>query len=358
MKFIEIERIARLPDEQQADQLAKLYQELSPRYMNPFVEAILSINPRNILQPTSGPFDGNTQRWANQIANAASTMTPEEVADRLKIGLWLNVAARARAIHVFQRHPEATEALIASDLDSLERPAVDRATQAILALNLRNFTPQLVKLFVEHEELSEPISRTLMLANSPESASLLLKQVKKDVSFLIRCGGLLQNALNGKPAEPILLRLLESPDPEIKFAAATALAGCRDEKLAAPTVQLAGDSEARFRSVALEMASSLTDAEFQTVRSNLLPLLNDADGSVSMTALRCFSQKKDLAAAPVILKLLKQKQVSAQNEATVMQAFSVLAGTNFNYDMHNWGPSNTQPIKAFEEWLIQASESR
>ena len=359
-KFLAIERIARLPDEQQADQLARLYRELSPAYMNWFVEGILSSHPRNILQPKSGPYDGNTQRWGKQLADAASTMTSEQVADQLQANLWINVASRARAIYVFQRHPEATAALIASDLDSLDRPAVDRAGQAISALNLRSFTSRLVKLFIEHEELSEPIYRTLLFANAPECASPLLEQVKKDPSFLIRCSGIFQGPLNGKPADPTLLVLLNSPDAEIKFAAATALVECRDEKLAAPIVQLASDDEARFRQVAAEMAVKLPDDTFMTTRAKLMPLLKDANGPVKMAALRCFSQQHDLAAGPVILEMLKEEAGLVQDKVTVMQALSNLAGTNFNYDMHNWGTGkiNTRSIEEIENWFNQASQSR
>ena len=352
--FWAIERIARSSDEQQAKQLARLYRELSPAYMNWFVEGILSSHPRNILQPKSGPYDGNTQRWGKQLADAASTMTSEQVADQL--GNWLGIAARARAVYVFQRHPKATAALIAADLDSLERPAVDRAAQAILALNLRSFTPRLVELFIEHEELSEPLYRALIFANVPEIALPLMEQVKKDPRFLIRCSGILQGPLNGKPADPTLLGLLNSQDAEMKFAAATALVECRDDKLAAPIVQLASDDEARFRQVAAEMAVKLPNKKFQTIRASLLPLLKDANGFVKMAALRCFSQQHDLAAGPVILKLLKEEAGSVQDKVTVMQALSQLAGTNFNYDMHNWGPSNTKAIKEFEAWLSQAAK--
>ena len=49
VNFLAIERIARLPDEQQADQLARLYRELSRAYMNWFVEGILSSHPWNRL---------------------------------------------------------------------------------------------------------------------------------------------------------------------------------------------------------------------------------------------------------------------------------------------------------------------
>ena len=358
-KFLKIEHIARLPDEQQANQLSRLYRELSPPYMNPFVEAILSTNPRNILQRESGRFDGNTNRWANQLADVTSTMTPEQVADQLKDGLWLNVAARARAIYVFQRHPNATAALIKSDLDTLTRSAIDRAAQAILTLKLREFTPQLVTLFIENEEFSEPIYRVLLFTGDLASAPLLLEQVKKDFSFLIRCNGVLRTALNGKPADPTLLYLLNSRNAEIKFAAASALAGCLDSNLVMPTTQLAVDREARFRLIAMEMASSMSDADFQTVRANLLPLLDDEDDAVKMAALRCFSQKHDLAAGPTIVKMLKQKRVSEQEEVIVMQALNVLVGSNYNYDMDKWGPGklNNRSIENIEAWLKRALES-
>ena len=355
MNFLAIERIARLPDEQQADQLARLYRELSPAYMNWFVEGILSSHPRNILQPKSGPYDGNTQRWGKQLADAASTMTSEQVADQLQANRWLNIATRARAIYVFQRHPKATAALIAADLDSLDPPAVDRAAKAILALNLREFTQRLVTIFIDHEKVAEPAFHTLLFLKDPACTQPLLEQVKKDPRFLIRCSGIFQGPLNGKSADPTLLGLLNSPDAEIKFAAATALVECRDEKLAAPIVQLASDDEARFRQVAAEMAVNFPDDTFKTIRASLLPLLKDANGPVKMAALRCFSQKNDLAAGPVILKMLKEEAGSVQDKVTVMQALSNLAGTNFNYDLHNWGPSNTRPIRKFENWLNQTS---
>ena len=354
-KFLAIERIARMPEKQQADHLTELYRELSPAFMNPFMEWALSSTPRNILQRNSGPYDGDTQRWGEQLADAASTMTSEQVADRLEN--WVSIAARSRAIYVFQRHPEATAALITSDLDSLDKQRVGRAGHVIVTLNLRKFTPRLVKLFIEREELSEPTSHTLLFLKDPECVAPLLEKVKEDPRFLIRCSAVLQSGLVKKPADPTLLELLNSPDADIKFAAVTALIECRDKQLAGPAVQMARDREARFRVAAAELAIKLPDETFQTVRADLLPLLKDADGKVKMAALRCFSQREDLAAGPVILEMLKAEQVDEQDKVPVMQALSKLAGTNFNYDLHHWGPSNVKPIKEFEEWLAKASNS-
>ena len=49
LRFVAIERFARLPLEKQAKQLPQFYKNLSPRSMNYFVEGILSSYPRNIL---------------------------------------------------------------------------------------------------------------------------------------------------------------------------------------------------------------------------------------------------------------------------------------------------------------------
>ena len=128
-QFVAIERIARLPMSEQAKQLPHLYKDLAPHYMNPFIEGILSSYPDNILDRTKfgGPGGDHTTRWAQQLADAAEGMSPEQVADKLEIGLWLNVAARAHAIQVFKKHADATAALLDADLKSGGKQAVNRA---------------------------------------------------------------------------------------------------------------------------------------------------------------------------------------------------------------------------------------
>jgi len=356
-RFLVIERIARLPAAEQARELARLYRELAPRYMNPFVEGILSSTPSNILDlRAANGFDGNTAIWAKQLADAASELSPEEAADKLKDGLWLNVAARARALQVLKAHAKATEALIQEDLKSGQKPLVQRAAQTILALDLRSFTEQLLALFQAEDETSEPAGMALLFMRDPAIVQPLLARVEKDPKFLARCAGHLQGPLWRKPAEPLLLKMLDSPDAEVRYHAGRAVYECRDPKLAAPTVKFAQEKEPRFRIVAAYLASNLPADEFTAVRKDLVSLLNDPDEAVRFEALRCFAQQKDLAACPVILELLMRNHAgpAGQHEVTVMQALVALTGKQFGYYMHNWGPGtpgNQQAIRQFQDWM-------
>ncbi len=355
-RFLAIERLARLPMAEQAKQLPRLYKDLAPRYMNPFVEGLLSSYRDNILDPKKygAPGDDHTTRWAQQLADVASEMTPEEVADKLEIGLWLNVAARARAIQVFKKHTDAMTPLIEADLSANRKQPVERAAATILAVDLRTFTDRLLAMYIEDADVPEGVYRTLLFLRDRAIMRPLLEEVKEDPKFLVRCAGLFQGPLYRKPAEPLLLGLLNSPDAEIRYGAVRAVYECSDPKLAQPAVELAREKEARLRSAAAQLASNLPGASFAAVRDDLLPLLSDKEEAVQFDALRCFAQQKDLAAGPVILKLLKRHQLDEQFKVTVMQAMSKLAGSNFNYYMHEWGPdrpANQRAIEKFEAWL-------
>ena len=357
VQFLAIERIARLPAADQANELRTLYRELAPRYMNPFVEGILSSAPTNILdrRPANG-FSGNTALWAKQLAEAAPELGIEAVADKLESGLWLNVAARARALQVLKAHAKATEALLQEDLKSGQKPLIQRGTQTILALDLRSFTEQLLVMFLAEDETSEPAGMALLFMRDPTILQPLLARVEKDPKFLSRCAGHIQSPLWRKPAEPLLLKLLDSPDAEVRYNAGRAVYECRDPKLAAPAVKFAREKEPRFRIMAAYLASNLPADAFTAVRKDLMLLLKDTNEDVRVDALRCFAQQKDLAACPVILDLLNRTHAgpAGQHEVTVMQALVALTGKQFGYDMHNWGPGtprNQQAIRQFEDWM-------
>ena len=355
-QFLSIERIARLPMSSQAKQLPRLYKDLAPRYMNPVIEYILSSHPDNILDRTKfgGPGGDRTTRWAQQLAEAASRMSPEQVSDKLESRLWLNVAARARAIQVLKKHADATAQLIDADLKSGVKQEVARASATILALDLRSFVDRLLAVYMDDADVPREVYRTLLFMRNVSIVRPLLERVEEDPKFLVRCAGLFQGPLHRKPAEPTLLKLLESSDKEIRYHAVYALYECRDPKLAPQAVKLAAEKETRFRSAAAQLASNLPADSFAAVRDKLLRLLNDEDEAVRFKALRCFAEQKDLAAGPVVLKLLKKDQLGAGHKVTVMQSTSKLAGSTFNYRLHNWGPAtagNRRAIEKFEAWL-------
>jgi hypothetical protein len=358
-RFLEIERIARLPMEQQAKELPRLYKDLAPRYMNEFVEGLISSHRANILDNTKfgGPGGDHATQWAQQLSDAASEMTPEEVADKLGHGLWVNTASRTRAIQVFKKHADATAALIRADLATKKREPVQRAAQTIQSVRLLGFTDSLLDALLRNDETSGPARIALVFMRNSPVMQRLLEEVKKDPESLIRFAGLFQGPQWREPADPLLLELLSSPDAEIRYAAIRAVYECTDPKLAPVAVRFAVDKDQRFRVGAAQFAGNLPRNSFLAVREQLLPLLADADEGVRSVALKAFAQQKDLAAAEMILRLLKQDEVGEGLKVTIMQGMVKLAGSHFNYFMHEWGPGrhgNQKAIDQFEAWLKDA----
>jgi beta-lactamase regulating signal transducer with metallopeptidase domain/protocatechuate 3,4-dioxygenase beta subunit len=352
-RFLAVERIARLSAAEQAGELSRLYHELAPPCMNPMVEGILSSHPTNILdRNAANGFNGNTKAWARQLADAAPKLSPERLADKLKEHIWITVAARARALQVFQAHPEATEAFIREDLKTGRKASVQRACDAIQSLNLQNYTDQLLNLYLAGGEAAEPASMPLIFSSDPAIVKPLLAAVKKDPKLLIRCAGLFQGPLGGRPAEPALVILLDSDDPDVRNAAAEALSECLDPSLANPIVKLVHDTDPRLHSAGLCMAMHLPDEAFKAIRSDLLPLLRSKTNGVEYSAIKCFAGRKDLAVGPVLLEKLQLDSMSPGDAVTIMQAIDALAGSTLGYDQHNWGPAHNQAtIRKFAAWL-------
>ena len=353
-RFLNIEKFARLPSDQQANQLPYFYRDVAPLSMGPFVEMVLSSFPRNILDRETGFYDGNTSLWAKQLAGAAKNMSPDDVADKLGGPLWQNVAARARALQVLKLNSELVAELIQDDLDSGKRMRLKRATTAIVALKLSAFNGGLVKMLLEDGEYSQIAYNALIWSGDSSIGNALLAEIKKQPQLILRCSGLLQKPLFRKPAGSLLLTLLESSDPEIRYHATNAVYECVDPKLAGPIVKFANDKETRMRVSACYLASNLPLDAYRPIRKELISLLEDSDEEVRFAALQCFGKRKDIACGTTILKLLKQDDVEAGYQVTVMQALQTLADTHFGYDMHSWGlksKENKEAVERFEAWL-------
>ncbi|MBN2703817.1 MAG: HEAT repeat domain-containing protein [Pontiellaceae bacterium] len=356
-RFLAVERFARLPKEEQSALLPDFFHQLAPRTLSRVVEMILSSAPHDILNryQTNDTYDGNTDLWAQQLADASLTLSVEEVADKLETSLWLNVASRARALWIYEQYPERVAVLISADLDSNDPLAVERAAGVIQALNITDFSDRLLEIWIDgNQDQPSPIWSALIFMDHSGILSPLLKRVQEDPKFLIRCSGLFQGPLYGKPAEPFLLSLLDDADPEIRYAAAYALMECVDEQLAQPVEKMAVDPDARIRFIAAHQIPKLPPDAFQSVREQLMTLLNDPDEEVRFYALLGFGKRKDLAAGAVILEMLRQEQLDEQYKVWTMQALAALSGSTWDYDMHEWGPQrsgNQNAILRFKKWL-------
>jgi hypothetical protein len=355
-RFLTIERFARLPDDQQGKGLPEFYRQFAPYFLNSIIEGILSSYPNDILDPRAGGYPGGEAkaRWAAQLAGAAATLTPEEVADKLAIRLWLDVAGRARTIQLLKQHPDALASLVAEDLASQNLAAVKRACTAISDLRLRQFTDKVLALYLADTPLSAPAQTALIWLGDPAIVRPLLEEVEKNPKSLARHAGLFQGPLAGQPAEPSLLKLLDSPDPDLRYHAAYALSECRDAALAKPVAKLAKETELRLRSAALTLALRLPNEAFAGIHDDLTPLISAPEESLQLEAITCFSRRKDLLAGPPLLRRLQQDRMDPGQAVTVMQALNAMADSAFSYDMHNWGPkANAKAIARFEAWLRQ-----
>ena len=354
-RFLNVERFARLPKDEQTRQFTEFYRNLAPFYMNEVIEGILSSYPAKLLDRQGGQFAPGEkvhESWAAQLDHASATLSPEEVADKLESRLWLDVAGRTRAHQVCDRHRQLLHGLIQQDLDVHELPAIQRACLMISDLRLRQFTTNLLELYLANTPTAEPACTALVWLADPMTLRPLLKEIEKDQNSIKRHAGLFQGPLSGEPAPPLLVKLLDSPDPDLRYHAAFALSECQDAALAGPTAKLAQEKEARLQSVALALASRLPDGGFAQTRPALVPLLQSPDPTIRLQAITCFAKRKDLLAGPPLLGLLRQPGIDLGQAVTVMQALSALTGSTFNYYLHEWGPkTNARAIARFEAWL-------
>ncbi|TWU37855.1 Methicillin resistance mecR1 protein [Novipirellula aureliae] len=358
-RFIVIERLARLSREEQAKLLPAFYHDLAAQAVNPVFEMILSSNPHDILDRKGGPYDGNTERWAQQLSDAAQDLTPKQAADKLEGSLWQNVASRARALQILKAHPKAVTALIDADLKTQDKAAVERVATMISTLQRREFIPQLEELYLANNDVSKVAYGGLVWLSDSTVVTTLLAEVENNPSSISRHAPLFLRPLAGKMAPTLLKKLLGSTDANIRYHAAYALQECIDPKLAQPVVRLAGEKEARSRFLAAHMFPKLPEASFKKVRNELLPLLNDQDDKVRFYALLSFAKRKDLAAGPVILETLRRNELPEQYKVWTMQAMSALSDSTWNYFMHEWGPAspgNQEAIKRFETWLKKSAD--
>jgi HEAT repeat protein len=355
-RFLEVERFARLPADRQARELTAFYRNTAWHHLNPFVLAILSTTPAEVLNRDRGGFPGGDPcaRWAAQIQDAAATLTPEQVADKLGTRLWLDIGSYVRTRQVLQQHSGVLAGLAQQDLDAKDPAAVERACQFIGTLTLIQFTQRLLTLYLPDTPLSKPAHDALMQLKDPAILRPLLDSIEKNPKAVVRHAGLLQELLWARPADPLLLKLLDSPDGQVRYHAGVAVYECRDARLGGPAASFARDPDPRLRAMAGYLASNLPAEAFAAARPRLLPLLSDADPSVRLNAVRAFAVQKDPGAGPAILELLGRPQLGEGDKVTVMQALTALADEQFEYDMHNWGPAapgNRRAIARFEDWL-------
>lgn len=362
-QFLAIERVARIPRDERKAQIPRLYTDLAPPLMNYTMEGMVSSRPAHLME-RDRQYLSDTKgfaAYADQLEAAAGTMTPEEVADKIiqtNSQLILRVASRRRAIQVMQEHPAEMKTLIDADLESDDLSRVSRAYSVIEAIPLSQYGERLVKDYLGDGPRSEQARRTLLFMREPSMEPLLMKEIEANPRSIIKHGGLLAGVMAGKPASPTMMKLLESPDAEVRLHATIALEMSRDPRLGPMLPRLVAGGDPRTIEAALMIAVYLPNESFAQAREALLPLMNAQDQKTATLAAWVFATQKDIAAGPVLLKWIQLPAMDESNKVRISQAMSRLTGISVNYDMHSWGPQNPRnqaAIAKFSTWIEQNS---
>jgi len=253
---------------------------------------------------------------------------------------------------VLTRHADATARLVAEDLRSREPEAVARASVTIAALKLGNFLDELVAIYLGGGASADAARSALGTLNDPRAAGPLIADIEKNPAALARHHLLLNGMLDGKPADPVLVRLLSSKDAGVRLQAATALGYCRDDALAPHVLKLLKDPDARVRAGAVRMVFRLPKDGFASVRGDLVGVARDADPEVRLELACGLAARKDPTAAYALLELWRAPE-EPKESWRVMQAVSTLTGETFGYNPREWGPGkeeNRKAIAKLEQW--------
>ncbi|MFN3651089.1 MAG: HEAT repeat domain-containing protein [Armatimonadota bacterium] len=333
--FVDVERVSRLPKEDQKEHVRRMYHEVFPA-VSDLKAAGASTMPAPPL-----PIDN---------------MTPDDAAARVleQEGVeGLRDRTRRKVLSLLARHPESVKPLVKSDLRSLERSDVLRGLSAAGRLQLQEALDGVLKIFRADRQEAEQAALTLRDLNDPRAIRAL---VERDKNRPTQYYELIRPLQRGRSADPALVKLLRHKSAVIREQAAYALTDSGDPDLASHVRRLVKDADARVRGQAAEMGFALSGSAFEKVRPSLTELLHDPERAVRLTTATGFAQRQDATAGPTLLTLLRDATLDAKAHGAVVRAIQSLTGTAFGYDTSEsgWQPgteNNRQAIRRFEEWI-------
>jgi hypothetical protein len=214
------------------------------------------------------------------------------------------------------------------------------------------------RLLAGEKEEKELLAEVLRELDDPRAIPLLLgANPRKNFGIV----GRLQR---GRKADPGLVKLLADVDAEVRRNAAYALRESGDIALAPHAIKLLGDENAGVRAEALQLTHSLLwperpalDAQLAALAARAKALLQDPDPGVRANCAILLGQRKDFAAAPVLLELLR-KGKSQVSQLGLVSAMVSLTGEQFGYDdnWNAWQPTtanNRAALERFAAWIAE-----
>lgn len=359
-QFIQIERIARLSPEQRAARLFELYEIAQPLMNGLFIEGILSTSPpAQLLLPIRRPgprSDELTLLWAAELDEAAKTMSPEQVADTIHANhssTILQIAARRRALNVFQQNRPQLIAMVDSYISGRDLERAKQAFGAAREFKLAELTERTMQIYLANGPLAEAAGNSLIwITSDPVLAKRLIEEVEKDPQTLKRHSMLIAVFLRKQPVDERLLKYLDSPDAQMRFAAANALMETGDETMVVLAPKLLDDADPGVQNIGTKIILTAPAGHYQLARPMLIRLLDSPELTVRIDAAARLASQQDPRSGPVLLQFYLQADLEPRYRNRVMTAMRSLLGTGagFRVNMSNWG-TEAQIISRLEEWI-------
>jgi hypothetical protein len=312
-RFVQIETIARMSPDDRAAEIPRLYWTLTPKLMNGYVEAVKGFPAKLLSTGSYNPRGDITAIYGAELDQAAATMSSAEVADAIAgahNSLILRIAARRRAIWVFQQAPDALDQLIQADLAGDDPGGAKRAFDTIREMRLVRHINRVVDLYLGDGPLAASAGEGLtFIHNDPVAARRLIDDIAARPSAVKRHSRLLRSMLSTAPADQVLVKLLDSPDADLHYDAAFSLASCSQDSRVALVGKMVADADPRTRILALEAAFALPDEQFQSLRPALARLLAPRENPrVRATAAEKFANRKYREAIPALIDILSMAE--------------------------------------------------
>jgi HEAT repeat protein len=177
-----------------------------------------------------------------------------------------------------------------------------------------------INLDAQKKDVRVFASSALWVLKDEKIVTRLLDEVRKDPAALPRHEQILNLVLRGRRAPEPLLKLLDSPQPKIRAAAAHVLVHCVDDALIPHIPRLAKSADSKLRAYAATMGCAQRTGTFGFVRESLLPLLKDEQIDVRCAAAIGLGERRDIAAAQVLLELWSDSTVPAVHQIAINSA--------------------------------------
>lgn len=354
-QFLQVTRIARMPLAEQATQVPKLYK------LMPWIRLSKGGAVSGVVI-TRPPLPEN-----------ADTMTPEQIADAVTKSVGAkSLTAEAKAIgrELLRAHRNPVAVLIQSDLEAGRQGNIERAFDVLQDMGSGGNGEQLAGLPNSDRSLQQWFRSfyedvmAIFQSGSPLAfrAATLFKYfgdaraidalIERDAEHPTRFYEELSSLSHLAPPHPKLVELLDSTDAEVRRQALWALPDSAD--LLPQFQRLLSDGNPDVRWLAANHIFDLGEETIAQNRPSLIALLQDADANVRGVVAGEFAERKDAVAAPALLALLKDENLSESARAAVVQDIKTLTGSDFGYQPPTnkaTEKANLAAMKQFEDWI-------